>query len=356
MIGRPVTRKEPHDHLRPSPRHGDRDHPRRLACSSRCRPRPPTPARSRAPSPLVRRADRRAGTPAPPSSSTDGPPRARCPARSSRARAVPSRPPSRTGPTRSARTRRTTASSDSTATSTTTTSGAPTARRGRGQRWRGHAGPPDRAPTDREGRRHRPQRGGPADVRRLGELPPGQQRGRLQHGHRCPGPLRQPGGQPGRTTSSRATTSSRRVPSGYDVDDPQYYYDTYPVTVSPGVATVQDITMRERPRVVFTVLDTDGQATRERAALLQGPRRRRRLGLGAVRTERDGRPGSLPVRRQLRRVQDPVRAPGRLPGHRGAGVLGGRVHVRRRQGAVIRGRAWRGVEATRSGSPPAGRS
>jgi hypothetical protein len=49
------------------------------------------------------------------------------------------------------------------------------------------------------------------------------------------------------------------VSSGaYGVDDPQYYYDTHPVTVSPGATTVQDITMRERPRVVFTVLDTDG--------------------------------------------------------------------------------------------------
>jgi hypothetical protein len=48
-------------------------------------------------------------------------------------------------------------------------------------------------------------------------------------------------------------------PSGYEADDPQYYYDTHPVTVRPGVATVQDITMRERPRVVFTVLDTDGK-------------------------------------------------------------------------------------------------
>jgi hypothetical protein len=50
------------------------------------------------------------------------------------------------------------------------------------------------------------------------------------------------------------------VSSGaYGADDPQYYYDTHPVAVSPGATTVQDITMRERPRVVFTVLDTDGK-------------------------------------------------------------------------------------------------
>lgn len=48
-------------------------------------------------------------------------------------------------------------------------------------------------------------------------------------------------------------------PGTYGPDQPTYRYEEHPVTVSPGGVSTVDITLRERPRAVFTVLDTDGK-------------------------------------------------------------------------------------------------
>lgn len=46
---------------------------------------------------------------------------------------------------------------------------------------------------------------------------------------------------------------------GWGLDDPQYYYVVKPAVVTAGGTTTVDFTVKQRPTVVFTVLDTDGK-------------------------------------------------------------------------------------------------
>lgn len=46
---------------------------------------------------------------------------------------------------------------------------------------------------------------------------------------------------------------------GWGIGDPQYYYEVKPVVVAAGGSTVVNFTVRQRPTVTFTVLDTDGK-------------------------------------------------------------------------------------------------
>ena len=48
-------------------------------------------------------------------------------------------------------------------------------------------------------------------------------------------------------------------PDGWDIDDPQYYYEAKPAVVTAGGTTTVDFTVRQRPTVTFTVLDTTGK-------------------------------------------------------------------------------------------------